>query len=74
MSSSIAGTELARTRSRVAVATRLGTPDEVAAARRDHAAASIADHIARVVADAPPLTPEQRERLASLLQGGGAHG
>lgn len=70
---SLVGTEVAQTRSRVAVAARRGTPDEVAEAKRDHAAAKIAAHIAKVVAEAPPLTPEQRDRLAGLLRGGGAH-
>ncbi len=39
-------------------------------ARRDYVAAALADHIARVVAEAPPLTNEQREKLALLLRGG----
>lgn len=38
--------------------------------RRDLAASHIADYVARVVAEAPPLTSEQRERIASLLMGG----
>lgn len=60
---------LARTRSRVAVATRLGTPAEIEAARRDHAAAKITEYIERTVAAAPPLTIEQRDKLALLLRG-----
>lgn len=67
--SHFAGSEVARTRSRVAVATRLGTPEEQAAARREHAAAKLADYIKRTVDAAPPLTEEQRSRLASLLRG-----
>lgn len=31
----------------------------------------LAEHIQRVVAEAPPLTDEQRDRLAGLLRGGG---
>lgn len=31
-----------------------------------------AQHIRRIVASAPTLTPEQRDRLAVLLQGPGA--
>lgn len=28
----------------------------------------LADYVARVVADAPPLSPAQRERIAALLR------
>jgi hypothetical protein len=38
------------------------------ALRRDHAAARLEAHIRRVVAGAPPLTPEQRDRLTVLLR------
>ena len=30
----------------------------------------LAEHVARVVAEAPPLTPAQRDRIAILLRGG----
>lgn len=40
-------------------------------ARREYEAQALADHIARVVDAAPPLTNEQREKLAVLLRGGG---
>ncbi|MDP9428475.1 MAG: hypothetical protein M3Q47_06160 [Actinomycetota bacterium] len=40
---------------------------EVLAARRDLRAARLADYIERVVSEAPPLTNEQREKLAMLL-------
>lgn len=40
--------------------------------RRDHAAAKLADYITKVVHSAPPLTAEQRDRLAVLLRGGAA--
>lgn len=42
----------------------------VQVARREYAAESLADHIRKVVAEAPPLTPEQRDRLTVLLRGG----
>ncbi len=61
-------------RARLASLTRSRTADDpdLVAARRDLRAARLEDHIARVVAEAPPLTNEQRERLALLLtQGGG---
>lgn len=35
--------------------------------RRDYAAESLAEHIRQVVDSAPPLTAEQRTRLAGLL-------
>lgn len=40
-------------------------------ARRDLRAESLAAHIAKVVDEAPPLTTEQRDRLAVMLRGGG---
>ena len=45
-------------------------PDETSAAR-DLAAARIEDYVQRLVAEAPPLTPEQRTRIASLVIRGG---
>ncbi|KHL19580.1 UNVERIFIED_CONTAM: hypothetical protein LK11_00775 [Mumia flava] len=62
------GSTLAQTRSRVAVATRLGTPEDVTEARRNHAAAKLEDYIRRTVDAAPPLTEAQRDRLAALLR------
>jgi len=38
--------------------------------RRELAASRLADHVRRIVAEAPPLTPEQRDRIAALLRGG----
>lgn len=46
-------------------------PDAAAAVverRREYAEVSLAEHILKVVAAAPPLTPEQRDRLAALLR------
>lgn len=51
---------------------RTGSPDAataVAQAKRRLVEANIAAYIERAVADAPPLTPEQRGRLAALLGG-----
>jgi hypothetical protein len=50
---------------------RTGDSALVEDARRDYAAAKLADYIKRTVDAAPPLSPEQRERLAALLRGGG---
>lgn len=57
-------------RQRLNVLRRWRTDDDPAVleAERDHAAESIAAHVARVVAQAPPLTPAQRDRIAALLR------
>ena len=63
-------------RARVASLTRSRTTDDpdLADARQRMKAARIEEYIARVVAEAPPLTAEQRDRIASLLHpAGGAH-
>ncbi len=56
---------------RVAVLHRDHDPNStpVVEARRDLAAAKIEQYIRRIVADAPPLTAEQRDRLATILRG-----
>ncbi|GAA3667102.1 hypothetical protein FB459_1265 [Yimella lutea] len=61
-------------RAKVAALSRGRTPDDVELieARRSYRAEKLAEHIAKVVAEAPPLTPEQRDRLAVLLRGGAA--
>lgn len=64
--------EVAKTRSRVAVASRRGDTLSLADARRDLAAAKIADYIERVVGEAPDLSGQQRDRLALLLRGSDA--
>jgi hypothetical protein len=50
---------------------RRAAPERIDEARADLAATTLEDHIRRVVDAAPPLTPEQRERLALLLHPGG---
>jgi hypothetical protein len=61
-------------RGRVAALTRSRPPSDpdLLAARRDLAADVIAQHAAKVVAKAPPLTDEQRDRIAAILRGGAA--
>lgn len=58
-------------RARVASLTRSRRLDdpELENAKRDLKSEVLADHIRRVVDEAPPLTAEQRDRLASLLRG-----
>lgn len=48
------------------------TSPEYINARRDHAAAAIETAVAKYLADAPPLTDEQVERIAGLLGGLGS--
>lgn len=59
-------------RARVASLSRSRPPDDpdLERARRDLRAARLEDYIKRTVAVAPPLTSEQRDRLALLLRGG----
>ena len=45
-------------------------PELIADARRALAVAKLEDYIRRTVDAAPPLTDDQRDRLASLLRGG----
>lgn len=57
-------------RARVAILTRkrpAGHPD-IEEARRRLAEANISQYVERVVAKAPPLTTEQRDRIAALLR------
>jgi len=66
--------EVARRRSRLAVAHRRHDAVAVVEAQRALAAANIAAYVERTVAAAPPLTGEQRDKLVSLLHaGGGPH-
>jgi hypothetical protein len=57
-------------RARVAGLSRHHGPDSphTLNARRDLRAARLEEYIARTLATAPPLTDEQRERLALLFQ------
>lgn len=62
-------------RNKLGAATRYGDADQIADARRDLAAAKLAAYVSKTVAEAPPLTPAQRDRIAALLRptgGGGA--
>jgi hypothetical protein len=60
------------TRARVAALTKHhpdGSP-ALTGARRDHAAEKLAENVAKIVAQAPPLSAAQRDRIAALLRGG----
>lgn len=62
-----------QTRSRIAVTVRDNPEADVTDLRRQLKAERLADYIERTVDAAPPLTTEQRTRLAAILQGGGRH-
>lgn len=59
-------------RARIASLSRSREHDdpELVDARRNLRAERLADYIKRTVDAAPPLTPEQRDKLALLLSGG----
>ncbi|HLV03942.1 MAG TPA: hypothetical protein VKY79_05105 [Actinomycetaceae bacterium] len=59
--------EVLKARSRLGVAAKARDPEKITEARRDLAAAKLADYVAKVVAEAPPLTMEQRHRISQLL-------
>ncbi len=63
-------------RARVGALTRSRPADDpdLLAARQDLRVARLADYITRTVDAAPPLTADQRDRLAALLRGGGSDG
>ena len=54
----------------VAVAVRVGDPKREVTARRNLADAKIAEAIERTLAVSPPLSVEQKKRLAALLRTG----
>lgn len=61
-------------RGRIAALSRSRTPEdaELVEARAQFKADRLADHVRRVVATAPPLTPDQVDRIAAILRTGGA--
>lgn len=62
--------EVSKARARVAALSRadIGDPSKKLEAKRDLQAAKLQDYIERTLAVAPPLTDEQRTRLAELLR------
>lgn len=52
--------------------TRDPSDPEMVEKRVELRALKLEDHVTRVIAQAPPLTPEQIERIAALLRAGGA--
>lgn len=66
-------TPVARARGRVAALSRSrsSSDPEFTAAKRELTTLTLEQHVSRVVADAPPLTDEQVERIAARLRGAG---
>ena len=56
-------------RAKVGAAARYGTPEDVSAARAELAAAHAERAIRHALDGTPPITEEQRHRLAALLTG-----
>jgi hypothetical protein len=46
-------------------------PEQIPEKRRNLAEAKIVDYIEKIISEAPPLTDEQRDRIAGLLRAGG---
>lgn len=61
-----------KTRSQIAHAKRADPNADTTELRRKLKAERLEDYIARTLDEAPPLSPEQRQRLAVLLSGGDA--
>nr|WP_242600153.1 hypothetical protein [Dermacoccus nishinomiyaensis] len=59
-------------RGRIAATRRHHPETDLTELKREHAAAKIAAYVEKTVAEAPPLTDEQRDRLATLLRGDAA--
>lgn len=55
-------------RARLGMAVRSGDAVAAADARRDLAASKIEQYVHQVIAEAPPLTDEQRDRLARIFR------
>ena len=60
------------TRSKIALAKKADPNADVTELQRQLKAERLAAHIARLVDEAPPLSPSQRDALAVLLRGGDA--
>lgn len=66
-------TKVTQARSRLATLSRrsmAATTDQIEEARRALAEAKIVEYVEKVVASAPPLSDEQRNRIAALIRAG----
>lgn len=62
--------EVRRLASAVGAAVLAKDPERERIARQNFAEGKIRLSISKILADAPPLRPEQRDRLAAILNGG----
>ncbi|GAA1970570.1 hypothetical protein GCM10009718_02630 [Isoptericola halotolerans] len=60
-------------RAQLAARLRHHPEQDHSALRAELRALKLEQHVARTLAEFPPLTPEQRSRIAALLGGGGAN-
>lgn len=60
-----------KVRSQIAVTKRRNPQADVTELKRELKAAHLEDYVRRVVDSAPPLTEDQRSRIAALLRSGG---
>ena len=61
-------------RAQIAAHKSHGKPDDdpaVVTARQDLKALRLEEYVRKVVSEAPPLTDEQRDRIAAILRAGG---
>lgn len=63
---------VASAKGKLAVARRWHPESDNSPLRRDLASAKLEAYVAKVVAEAPPLTPDQINRVSVLLRGGAA--
>lgn len=56
----------------VSAGERSADDPELLEAKRKLRAMRLEEHVAKVVAESPPLTDEQRDRIAAILRGGAA--
>lgn len=63
---------VAKARAQVAATRRHRAPDDpaVAEAEQNLRAVKLEEHVKKVVAEAPPLSVEVRDRIAAILRGG----
>ncbi|MGP5678493.1 hypothetical protein ACTXPX_05930 [Glutamicibacter arilaitensis] len=62
--------EVVQARAALGSASRWGDKEAIENARRALAAAKLAAYVEKVVAEAPPLTDEQRARVSAIVNGG----
>lgn len=67
------GEEVRRSKAKLAAATRHHPKNDHSVLRQELATAKLAAYVARTIAEAPPLTPIQLDRIAGLLRPPGGY-